>query len=415
VVLDLPARTGRFSRRRMLAAAGGAGLAVLGAGGWLAGHDRAAERPVGVTESPQPGTVLWLATSGADPTAGDSSSTRIIPDGQRRIVAAKPTEVYARTAAGRRLWNHSLPARFVDAHAWQGAVLIADTTRLWLLDPASGRQRFAVDIADLLNAKGAIGHVVSSRERAFVDMRTAIVAIDGQGRLVWHQAASNPLAADATSLLTHDRSGATVRLGLRDAATGHQRWVTRYLVPTRPWVGPPPEGPPPDGPPPGGPPLPDDAWMRTEAHIAAELVAVRDGQDLRVLRLRDGGTVWKKTWPTPIAATALAADLLLVGADKLSALTLATGTVAWQSPLRGARMAVSADGHTIAVAAERTVTVMDLAGSPLWETDLPAAVPAAVPDRVTMDQHTMFVTFKPFDQHVRPLNVDVVAVAVRDA
>jgi outer membrane protein assembly factor BamB len=155
--------------------------------------------------------------------------------------------------------------------------------------------------------------------------------------------------------------------------------------------------------------------MRTEAHIAAELVAVRDGQDLRVLRLRDGGTVWKKTWPTPIAATALAADLLLVGADKLSALTLATGTVAWQSPLRGARMAVSADGHTIAVAAERTVTVMDLAGSPLWETDLPAAVPAAVPDRVTMDQHTMFVTFKPFDQHVRPLNVDVVAVAVRDA
>jgi serine/threonine protein kinase len=54
VVLDVPTRTGRFSRRRLLAAAGGAGLVVLGAGGWLAGHDRTAGRPATVTTSPQP-------------------------------------------------------------------------------------------------------------------------------------------------------------------------------------------------------------------------------------------------------------------------------------------------------------------------------------------------------------------------
>jgi hypothetical protein len=40
-------------------------------------------------------------------------------------------------------------------------------------------------------------------------------------------------------------------------------------------------------------------------------------------------------------------------------------------------------------------------------------VTEAVPDRVTLDQHTMFVTFKPLDQHVDSLDVDVVAVALR--
>jgi len=104
-----------------------------------------------------------------------------------------------------------------------------------------------------------------------------------------------------------------------------------------------------------------------------------------------------------------------VGAERLSALTLATGAQAWQSPLRGARMAVSADGKTIAVAAERIITAMNLAGGPQWETDLPAAVTAAVPDRITLDQNTMFVTFKPVDQHAEPLGVDVVAVALGGA
>jgi outer membrane protein assembly factor BamB len=157
----------------------------------------------------------------------------------------------------------------------------------------------------------------------------------------------------------------------------------------------------------------DDAWRRAEAQIGAELVAVRDGQDLRVLRLRDGRTAWQKAWPTPIAAIAVAGGLLLIGADRLTALTLATGAQVWQLPLRGGRMAVSADGRTIAVAAERTITAVDLAGSPQWQTDLPAAVSRAVPDRVTLDEHTAFVTFKPEDQHVEPLDIDVVAVALR--
>jgi outer membrane protein assembly factor BamB len=413
VVLDLPPRSGRFSRRRILAAGGVAGFAVLGGvGAWLATHDRTAERPASAAPSSRPGTVLWLATSGAQPTAGGPSANRIIPDGARRVVAASVSEVFARTVEGRQLWTHPLPARFVDAHPWQGAVFVADMTGLWLLDPASGRQRFAVD-AGSLKVRGAIQHLVSSVERAFVEADASTVALDDQGHRLWHEPGS-PLAADSRWLLTHDRTGATVQVGLRDAATGQGRWLARYGASTWPPSGPPPDGGPPGGPP-GGPSMVDDAWSRTEAHLGAELVAVRDGHDLRVLRLRDGETAWHKAWPTPIAAIAVAGDLLLVGADRLTALSLATGTRAWRSPLRGARMAISADGRTIVVAAERTITAVDRAGNLRWQTDLPDAVTRAVPDRVTIDQRTAFVTFKPVDQQVEPLDVDVVAVALGDA
>jgi hypothetical protein len=312
---------------------------------------------------------------------------------------------------GRRLWTHPLPARFVDAHAWQGAVLVADMTGLWLLDPASGRQRFAVDAAGSLKAGGAIQHVVSSVERAFVKANGASFALDDEGRRLWRQAGVSPLAADSNWLLTHDRTGATVQVGLRNAATGLGRWLARYAVATPPPYGPPPAGGPP-GEPFGGPPMVDDAWSRAEAHLGADLVAVRDGHDVRVLRLRDGRIVWHQAWHAPIAAIAVAGDLLLVGADRLTAHSFATGVQAWQSRLRGARLAVSADGRIIAVAAERTITALDLAGTPQWQTDLPAPVSHAVPDRVTLEQRTAFVTFKPVDQQVEPLDIDVVAVAL---
>jgi outer membrane protein assembly factor BamB len=413
VVLNLPPRPGRLSRRRLLATSGAVGFAALGgAGAWLATPERTEDRPASVATPPRPGTVLWLARSGAYPTAGSPSATRIIPDGAGRVVAASVSEVFAQTVEGRRLWTHPLPGRFVDANAREGAVLVADTTGLSLLDRASGRQRFTVDTASSLRAWGAVRHVVSSGDRAFVDMDTGTVALDEQGRTLWEQAAGSPLAADARWLLTYDRTGDTVQVGLQNAATGRRRWMATYAVGTRPPVGAPPAGGPRKAGPGGGPPLFDDAWRRREAHIAAELVAVRDGQDLRALRLRDGRTAWQKAWPTPIAATAVAGGLLLVGADRLSALTLATGAQVWQLPLRGARMAVSADTRTIAVAAERTITAVDPAGTPHWQTDLPTAVSRAVPDQVTLDRHTAFVTFKPQDQQVEPLDIDVVAVAL---
>jgi outer membrane protein assembly factor BamB len=412
VVLDLRPRSGRFSRREMLTAGGVAVFAVVGgAGARFAIHDRAAVPPARAATSSRPGTVLWLAKSGAQPTAGGPSATRIVPDGARRVVAASVSEVFAQTVDGRRLWTHPLPTRFVDAHAWQGAVLVADTTGLRLLDPASGKQRFAVDAAGSLKAGGAIQHVVSSVERAFVEVGGETVALDEHGGRLWRQPGESPLAADSNWLLTHDRTGATVQVGLRDAATGHRKWLARYGVSAPPPGGPPPGGSPP-GRPSGGPLMVDDAWSRAEAHLGAELVAVRDGHDVRVLRLRDGGIVWQMTWSMPIAAIAPAGDLLLVGADRLTALTFATGTQAWQSPLRGARMAISADGRTIVVAADRTITAMDLAGGPQWQTDLPTAVTRAVPDQVVVDQRTAFVTFKPMDQQVQPMDVDVVAVAL---
>ena len=412
VKLDLPARSVRLSRRRMLAAAGAAGLATLGgAGTWLATHRRTA-RPVA---SSRPGTVLWLAGSGAQPTAGDPAATRILPDTARRIVAAGMTEVFARTVAGRRLWTYRLPARFVDARAWADAVVVADRTGVTLLDAASGRSRFAVDVTRSPAAAGPVQRLVSAVDRVFVDGAVATVALDDRGQTLWRRAVGSPLAADPTWLLTHGRTGASLAVGLSDAATGERRWITRYGVSPRPPIGTPPVVGSPVFGPGDGPPVFDEAWNRVEAHLAAEFVAVRAGSDLRVLRLRDGGLVWRRVWPTPIASLAVAGDLLLVGADRVTALTLDTGAEAWQSPLRGARMAVSPDGHTTVVAAERTVTALDPVGTPRWQIDVPAAVGRAVPDRVSFDEGTAFVTFKPVDQQVTPLEVDVLAVTLGDA
>jgi outer membrane protein assembly factor BamB len=319
-----------------------------------------------------------------------------------------------------------LPARFVDARSWQGAVLAADLTGLRLLDPASGTTRFAVDVP------GRVRRMVSSASRVFLDTTAATVAVDDAGRLLWRAAVGSLLAADGAGLLTQDRSAATVRIGLHDTATGRRRWSTTYAVAATARVGPPPGGPLPDAPPGGplpdappggplpdapdaGPPLVDDDWARTEAQLGAEFVAVRDGRDVRVLRRRDGRPVWRRLWPTPIAALAVVGDLLLVAADRLTALTLATGVDTWQLPLRGARMAVSAGGNTVVVVAERTITAVDPDGTPRWQTDLPAAFTRAATDRISLDAGTAFVTFKPADQQVKPLDVDVVAVALGDA
>jgi outer membrane protein assembly factor BamB len=432
MVLDLPPPPAQPSRRRLLVAGAVAGVAVLGGvGAWFGTRGRDGTRdPVAGATAP-PGTVLWQAKSGARP-AGAAGAARIIPDPTGRVVAVNASEIYAQTAAGRRLWTRALPAQFVDAHAWQDAVLVAATSRLWLLDAASGEQRFAVDVA------GGIRGVVPSGEHAFLAVASAAAAVDGQGRTRWRQPAGSPLAADSRWLLTHDRADDTVQVGLHDAGSGTRRWTVKYPVTTRPKGGPPGrDGGPPSGGPPGGgggssggpvgggppgdprggPPGDprgyDDAWARAEAMIGAELVVVRDGQEVRALRLSDGGTAWQKPWPTPIAAITVAGDLLLVGADQLYALRLATGEQVWRSPLSGARTAVTADGQALVVAAERTVSSLDLAGTIRWQTDLPAASPGVTTDQVIVDGPIALITFRPMNQQLPPPNIDVIAVALR--
>jgi outer membrane protein assembly factor BamB len=453
IVLDLPTRSPRITRRRVLAGAGAAGLATIGGVGlWLA--TRASGESGGAAPSqPKPGTVLWQTRSGAQPTAGGPLANRIIPDPARRVVAAKVSEVFALTTEGRRLWTHSLPERFVDAHAWEGGVLVADLAALWLLDTASGRQRFALDAAALAKvgsgdtardrAQSQVQRLVCSADRAFVRFKAATVALDAGGRTLWRNpaagqqpATANPHAADATRLVTHARTGSTVEVALHDAATGQRQWNTRYTVPNRPPEGPPPEGPhrpPPDGPPPdgrppdggppdGGPPDKghpdggprpfDDAWQRSEGLLGAGFVALRDGQEIRVLRLSNGRTVWQRSWPKPVATITSVGDLLLVGADRLNALDIASGTPAWQAPLSGARVAISADQRTIIAATGSTISALDLGGNARWQADVPDSVTRAAPDRLTIDRNVAFVTFKPAGERLLPLDIDVIAVAL---
>ena len=436
MVLDLPPRRTRFSRRRVLAAAGAAGLVAAGGTGvWLTVRELGGPPRSAQGAPPLPGSVLWEARSGAQPAAGGPLANRIIPDRARRVVAANMSQVFALTAEGRRLWTQPLPARFVDAHPWANAVLVADLDGLRLLDTASGQQRFAVDTESLAPAGGAsdpgrsrlrIQRVVCAGDRAFVSLENVNVAIDGRGRMLWRnpapavdraRTAGGPHAADAAWLLTHDQAGATIQVGLYDAATGQRRWVIEYGVPVRPPGGPPPGGPPPGGPPPGGPPpggppLFDDAWHRAEGLIGEDFVVLRDNQEIRVLRLSDGRAVWQHSWPTPVAAIARVGDLLLIGADRLNALEVATGAPAWQAPLRGARVASTVDGRTIVAATDRTISALDLAGNPRWQADLPDSVRRALPDRLTVDERAAFVTFKPRGERLQPLDIDVIAVAL---
>jgi outer membrane protein assembly factor BamB len=153
------------------------------------------------------------------------------------------------------------------------------------------------------------------------------------------------------------------------------------------------------------------AWQRSEARIGRDHVALRDAQDLRVVRVADGGTVWRTSSPTPVAGIELAGDLLVVSADRLTARTVATGEQAWQAPIRGARLGVAQDG-TVVAANEQSVSAVDLTGRVRWQVKLPDAVTAALPDRVTVQDGIAYVTFRPRPERQEPLDADVLAIMV---
>ena len=146
--------------------------------------------------------------------------------------------------------------------------------------------------------------------------------------------------------------------------------------------------------------------------MAADTVALRDVEALRVVRRSDGGTVWHATSSTPVAGIELAGELLLVAAGRLTARTLATGAVAWQADVRGARLAFSAPQGTIVAAGDGRVTGFDLNGRIRWHTTVPAALADAVTDRVTIADRTAFVTYRPGPGRRTPLEVDVLAIAL---
>jgi outer membrane protein assembly factor BamB len=412
-------RRRHVSRRAVLTSAGVVAVAVAGGGAGVA---------AGFTRTPTAasvrtgGRILWQARSGAPPGPPDKTgdADRIIVDRGTRIITADGARVYAVDRDARTLWSRSLPTGSVTLRQWGDAVLATGTDGAWLLDAASGTQRFSVNLAG-----GAAGLALST-SRAFVGLGAATVALDRAGQEVWRRPATGLglLAADQRWLVTSAVADATTQVGLDEAGTGTSRWSIRYPAPPPdsgrprhegppPGNGPPPDGPPPDGPRPDGPPpLPDPAWQRSQARLGTDTVALRDASELRVVRLTDGGTAWKATSPKPVVAIELAGDLLLVAAAELSARTLATGDQVWQVPLRGARIAVADDHATVVAATPQAVTALDRTGRIRWQTPLPSALASAMPDRITITGRTAYVTFRPRPGQQVPLDVDVLALAL---
>jgi len=449
-----PLRTSRWSRRRVLALGGALGVVVAG-GGVAAAMTVSGDHPedprqapeAAAPSSPSPGTVLWQARSGAQlpaaVSAAQASGVRIIVDRGRRLITATASEVFAVDVPGHRVWTRTLRTNLLGLQPWGDAVLVADTRRLWLLGADTGEQRFSVNAADVEEATSRTGNpdnlpvgvygVACSAERAFLNLGTAMIAIDRNGRQLWRSprpappdgrrwTPGNPLVAGARWLVTRDAVNTTVQVCLYDSATGERRWSTQYdFTPSpEPPPGPKPGGPPPDpkpgGPPddhkPGGPPPDDEARQRSEARIGDGHIVLRDAQELRVLRISDGRTVWQNSSTKPVAAIELVGELLLVSADRLTAYAVTTGTQAWQVALRGARMADFADGRGIVAATERATSALETAGRVRWHVALPDSVRGTLLDRPTTDGRVAFVTFKPRPDRPAPLDVDVVAVAL---
>ncbi len=438
-------QTSGLSRRRMVALGGALGLAVAGAGVGTTAAVSGIRREARAAESRSPGSILWQGTSRS---ADEGVPPGVIVAGGNRLITANGADVRAVDRTGRPVWSRTLPSRLLDVRLWGDAVLASDARRLWLLDAATGGQRFAVNAADAEevasrpdnpdNLQVEIYGMAVAAERAFLNLGTAMIAVDRGGRQVWRTprpaprdgrrpTASNPLAADPVWLVTEDLVNSSIEVGAYDAATGARRWSTYFDSAPPPQQPPPPEGrrPPPDAPTPppgdrpsdggpggpGGPPR-DEAWQRSEARIGSGHVVLRNGQEIQVLRIADGRTAWRLSARHPVAAIELVGDLLVVAADRLTGYAVATGAQVWQSGLRGARIAIQPNPRRIVAATEDNISGLDLTGATRWQTPLPEAVRKGLPHRLTTAGQAAFLTFRPHPDGPAPLDVDVLAVSL---
>jgi hypothetical protein len=264
-----------------------------------------------------------------------------------------------------------------------------------------------------------IGEIALAPDRAFVSLGTATVALNRSGSREWRVAGpGGPAAADATWLLTHHVRADAVQVSLRSIRTGGLEWTTEY-PPADPGTSKPPGGggpPPPggdNGPGPNGPES-DEDWYRTEGLLTPSHAVLREVRNIRVLDLADGGTMWQHTSPTPVVSVQVVGDLVLIGADRLNALSLGSGALRWQVNQRGARVAGTPDGRLVIAASEDGVTAFDADGATRWRTEIPLGFADGMVDRVTTDVHHAFVTFKARGDRRDPLDVDVLVIALDD-
>jgi predicted Ser/Thr protein kinase len=433
------------SRRRVLLGATAAGLvaATTGAAAWAGVFtpDRRSDAGPEAQDSPSParssgspapeptgpGSIVWRAHSGATAVglsaAGLVSPTRIIVDRGERLIATNSAGVFAITLDGEPVWSQTLAGGSINLWPWGDAILVTDSRRLWLLDAANGTIRFLINAADDEtsdslgdNREGLpiqLTGVVLSASTAFVGLNTATVAFDRDGGRLWRRSRPNPrngirppegapIATLGRYLLLHDAAPPYASIALRNAEDGALQWLVQYPAPK---PGQAPAGP--GGP--GGPAGSDGAWNRSEGRLTDTYAVIRNGQQVRVVALKDGHTVWSGDSPTPVAGMELDKGMVLVAADQLRAFDLITKAQRWEYNVRGARVAVVGDGN-IFVANDESMSLVDVHGQPLWSQPYPPYLVNAVPDWVGVAGDEGYVTFQPQDQPGVALDFDVIAV-----
>src|SRR5262249_38239157 len=140
------------------------------------------------------------------------------------------------------------------------------------------------------------------------------------------------------------------------------------------------------GPPPAGggnaPPGQDDAWNRNEGRITDAYIAVREAQNVRVVAINDGATVWSASSETPVVGIELLGSALLVAADHLRSFKVANQAQLWDYNARGGRVAVTSSGSSVFVAGDEAMSLVDASGRPLWSLPYPDYLLNAAPDWV---------------------------------
>jgi hypothetical protein len=332
-----------------------------------------------------------------------------------------------------------LSTDLVTLRRWGDGVLVNDARRLWLLDGANGTPRFAKSLVDdeerILGAGGngaaVIGEIALAPDRAFVSLGTATIAVDRSGGVRWRvprpprqgpetrPPAGGPVTADMAWLLTHVANEAGAQVALWAAQSGALAWTTD-VPPAEPADGgprgddpPPPGGNNPPGGPGNGPPRGSDVdWYRVQAGLTPAQAVLREARNIRAFNLSDGGIRWQRLAPAPVASMNVFGDLVVIGGERLVATSVDSGEERWHAPLRGARVARTPDGQLILAAADEGLTALNTEGATQWRVDIPSSFANCVPDQVSADEHTVFITFKPRDSGREPLDVDVLAIAL---
>jgi outer membrane protein assembly factor BamB/predicted Ser/Thr protein kinase len=404
------------TRRRLLVAASGIGVLLAGGGATALAYrmrprastpavDPSPSNPSSAAQIPprEKSRVLWELGSGADSRPGtpDSSAARVIVDRGARVISASGPEVTALDPTDRRVWTRALPVTAVRLRAWGDAVLAGDQRRLWLLDAATGDQRFDVNVAAAEEAYTRdnpdrmtvqIQRLLIAEDRALVGLGTATVAIDRAGQFMWravrpfdeygHRTPPPiPMVANGTHVVSRE-TGVSPRLVSRQMSNGKIVWSVPDTFSKQPGQNPPP---------PGGEGA-DEAWQRAEGWFAGGNVVLRDGPEVQVRSVANGKLLWHSLSQTPVAGIQIFGETVLISADRLIARRIDTGEQVWELPVRGARVGVL--GDSFVAAHEGELSMVDAGGKQRWHEQFPPSVRDAGIDRLTVHEQTVFVTFR---------------------